>query len=77
MVILVTNYGEGGALQNGSCEKGRGTKSCHPLKGGSPKLYPVLRGGGGAQKVAPTPLPVINYQFLIDCILNKIERTVK
>ena len=34
---LVTNYGEGGGLQNG--------------RGGHVKFYPYEKGGGGAEKV--------------------------
>ena len=47
---LVTNYGEGGGLQNG---RGGGAREVLPLrKGGTEKALAILKGGGGgAQQV--------------------------
>ena len=43
---LVTNYGEGGGLQNG-----RGGASFTPKKRGGGKSFSHTKGGRGAQKV--------------------------
>ena len=44
---LVTNYGEGGGLQN---ERG-GAREVLPLRKGGAEILAMLKGGGGAQKV--------------------------